>query len=146
MKCLVSLLCVLSWVSAASGQTPATTTSAIVESGVRLWPVEKELLDATNAARQRNGCGPLVLDASLQQSARLQSWRMVQTGSMRHGLSGASCAENIAMGQSSVTEVIRTWLNSSGHRRNMLNRGSARCGVAVYQSSGGTLGWTQQFR
>ena len=50
------------------------------------------------------------------------------------------------MGQPSASEAVRSWMNSSGHRANMLGSGYTRIGVAVAYSSNGTPYWCQQFR
>jgi len=50
-----------------------------------------------------------------------------------------------SMGQSSPQEVLRTWMNSSGHRANILNGGHRRIGVAAYCTPEGTIYWCQQF-
>ena len=55
-------------------------------------------------------------------------------------------AENIAMGQTSASEAVSSWMNSSGHRSNMLDGGHTRIGVGVAYSSNGTAYWCQQFR
>jgi uncharacterized protein YkwD len=58
--------------------------------------------------------------------------------------SNIGVAENIAMGQSSSQQVLHTWMNSSGHRANILG-GYRRIGVAAYRSPEGTIFWCQQF-
>ena len=55
-----------------------------------------------------------------------------------------SIGENIAYGQSSPDEVMTAWMNSAGHRANILNASFTKLGVGVYQS-GGTLYWAQIF-
>jgi uncharacterized protein YkwD len=55
-------------------------------------------------------------------------------------------AENIAMGQPDGPSVVQCWMNSSGHRANILNWGHRRIGVAAYQTIQGTIFWCQQFR
>jgi len=55
-------------------------------------------------------------------------------------------AENIAMGQRTSQEVVRAWMNSSGHRANILDRGHRRIGVGAYRTAGDTIYWCQQFR
>jgi uncharacterized protein YkwD len=55
-------------------------------------------------------------------------------------------AENIAMGQPHSSDVVRSWMNSSGHRANILNGGHLRIGVAAYRTDNGTIFWCQQFR
>jgi len=53
--------------------------------------------------------------------------------------------ENIAMGQRSPAEVVRGWMNSPGHRTNILNRGFGRLGIGVAMDNDGTLYWAQNF-
>ena len=55
-------------------------------------------------------------------------------------------AENIAMGQPHSSDVVRCWMNSSGHRANILNSGHGRIGVAAFRTDNGTIFWCQQFR
>ena len=105
--------------------------------------IELRLLEETNKARIRNGCAPLVLDKNLQRRCRWHAIWMTNRRSMTHG---SGVAENIAMGQRSVTEVVHsTWMNSSGHRANILNPGHRRAGLAAYRTPSGTIYWCQQF-
>jgi len=53
----------------------------------------------------------------------------------------SSVAENIAVGQKSTEEVMRTWLNSSGHKRNILNGSFTDIGCGMSLSSSGKLFW-----
>ena len=55
-------------------------------------------------------------------------------------------AENIAMGQPHSSDVVQSWMNSSGHRANILNPGHRRIGVAAYRTASGVIFWCQQFR
>ena len=84
-----------------------------------------------------------MLDFGLLGSARRHAHWMSRNHTMQH--TSAPVAENIAMGQNSPQEVVNTWMNSSGHRANMLNSGYSRIGVAAYRSSSGTVFWCQQF-
>jgi uncharacterized protein YkwD len=54
-------------------------------------------------------------------------------------------AENIAMGYPRSQSVVRGWMNSSGHRANILNRGYRRIGAAAFRTPSGTIYWCQQF-
>jgi uncharacterized protein YkwD len=54
-------------------------------------------------------------------------------------------AENIAMGQSDSDAVMAAWLNSSGHRANILNPQYTKIGVSGYLSPNGNPFWCQQF-
>jgi uncharacterized protein YkwD len=114
---------------------PATPELAAVEAGI---------VAHTNAQRARYGLPPLAVDPSLVSSARRHANWMVAARTMQH--TSAPVAENIAMGQRSSAEVVNSWMNSSGHRANILNRGHRRIGVAAYASSNGTIFWCQQFR
>jgi uncharacterized protein YkwD len=128
------------------GQQPSETRPAAEVRGassVPLFPIERQLLEHTNAQRVRYGLQPLELDPQLQQSARQHCYWMARTGSLQH--TTAPVAENIAMGQRTTQEAIRDWLNSPGHRANMLHRDYTRVGVAAYQQSDGTIFWCQQF-
>ncbi|MGW8256857.1 MAG: CAP domain-containing protein, partial [Thermoguttaceae bacterium] len=71
------------------------------------------------------------------------SW-MTLNQSLTH--SGLPVAENIAMGQPSSAEVVRAWMNSSGHRANILNCRHSRIGVGAFRTTAGTIFWCQQFR
>lgn len=53
--------------------------------------------------------------------------------------------ENIAMGQRTPAEVMEDWMNSSGHRKNILNANFTGMGVGVYKTANGTLCWVQLF-
>lgn len=101
------------------------------------------VVSQTNAQRARNGLPPLVVDSQLMQSARSHAQWMASNRNLSHG---HGVAENIAMGQPSAGEAVRSWMNSSGHRANLLGSGYTRIGVAVAYSSNGTPYWCQQFR
>lgn len=107
------------------------------------FPVEEAVVANTNAERARHGLPPLELDPSLVKTARAHTWWMTRNRSLVHG--NYPVAENIAMGQNSSHEVVRCWMNSSGHRANILNRGHRRIGVAAYTTPSGTTYWCQQF-
>ena len=105
--------------------------------------IELRLLEETNKARVRNGCRPLVLDRRLQRTCRYHAIWMTNNRSMVHG---SGVAENIAMGQRSVNEVVHSaWMNSSGHRANILNPSHTKAGLSAYRTPNGTIYWCQQF-
>ncbi len=62
---------------------------------------------------------------------------------MRHG--NAQVAENIAAGQSNSREVLQDWMNSSGHRANILSSSYRRMGTAASRGRDGQIYWCQQF-
>jgi uncharacterized protein YkwD len=109
---------------------------------------------AVNAFRRENGLGSVVDDATLLRAAQRQADAMASAGVMSHtvagdfsdrmkqaGVKAAAAAENVAMGQRSLAEVMEDWKGSSGHRRNMLMSSATRIGVAQRIGPGGRLYW-----
>ena len=108
-----------------------------------LFEHESHVLEKTNAERARHGLRPLVLDRRLLNSARRHAAWMTRTQNLQH--TGQPVGENIAMGQSSSTEVVRDWMNSPGHRQNMLQQGYDSVGIGVFCDASGRLWATQNF-
>ena len=100
------------------------------------------VLQLVNQYRAQYGRGPLRMDATLNQwSSDHCSW-MAGSG-LRHG--NYPCGENIAMGQSGPDEVMQDWMNSPGHRANILDSQYTRMGIARIESRRFGTMWTQQF-
>jgi uncharacterized protein YkwD len=119
--------------------------------------VEEQVLALVNAERAVEGCGALVADENLAAVARAHSADMRDRGYFGHvdragldpferaetaGLDAR--AENIAMGQPDAESVMKTWMDSSGHRENILDCSLTSLGVGVADGSGGPW-WTQLF-
>ena len=119
--------------------------------------VEEEVVRLVNAERQKNGLSPLTLDWELSRVARYKSQDMRDRGYFSHqsptygspfdmmrsfGISYRTAGENIAKGYRSAAEVVSAWMNSSGHRANILNAGFTKIGVG-YVADGNY--WTQMF-
>ena len=114
-----------------------------------------EVARITNTERARAGCPALRVDARLTRAAQLHSDDMSANGYFSHtsrdGRSFADriraqgfpspAAENIARGQRSAAAVMQAWMNSPGHRRNILNCGLRAIGVGF---APGNV-WTQDF-
>lgn len=62
-----------------------------------------------------------------------------------YGISYSGAGENIAMGQRTPVEVVNAWMNSQGHRENILNANFTKIGVGCYLGSNGTYYWSQLF-
>jgi uncharacterized protein YkwD len=119
------------------------------------------VLDLTNAERAKAGCGSLRLDVHLRTAARGHSTDMAVHNYFSHtGRDGSDpgdrmaaagyntrrgWAENIAAGYPSPRSVMNGWMNSSGHRANILNCRLRALGVGVARASNGRLYWTQDF-
>lgn len=121
---------------------------------------EARVLTLVNAARATAGCAPLRANAQLTKAARGHSADMARRRYFAHdtpagttpwtriaqaGHPRATLAENIAAGQRTADAVVKNWLNSPGHRRNVLNCGLRSVGTGL--ATGGPYGyyWTQDF-
>ena len=60
-------------------------------------------------------------------------------------MSYRSCGENIAWGQKTPEQVMEGWMNSAGHRANILNASYTEIGVGFYQNASGVNYWSQLF-
>ncbi len=116
----------------------------------------ERVVELVNAERAKHGLSPLSIRSDLTEYAQTRSSEIVTR--FEHvrpngakpltyvlGLSGIQCAgENIAWGQRSPEDVMNAWMNSKGHRDNILSSSYTTIGVGCY-NSGGTLYWTQIF-
>lgn len=109
-----------------------------------LLPIERNIIHYTNHERSKRGLPPLEVDMKLMQSARKHTAWMTRRQSLVH--TSGPVAENIAMGQRNSREAVGDWMNSSGHRANILGRTYRRIGVAAYRAANGRIYWCQQFR
>jgi uncharacterized protein YkwD len=110
--------------------------------GVELYQIEADMLKECNAHRQRAGLPPLVIDEHLLNRARKHCETMATKNSLYHA--PYPCNENIAWGQQNAISAYNSWMNSSGHRSNILGGRFRKTGIACYQGSSG-LYWCQQF-
>ncbi|MET9257505.1 CAP domain-containing protein [Streptomyces sp. NPDC003717] len=119
-----------------------------------------EVAELTNRARRRAGLPPLAPDPRLAAAAQAHSADMVARDFYAHtdpdggrpwdraaaaGAARRTIGENIACGQRSAADVVEGWLNSPGHRANILGRDFTHLGVGL--AGGGRAGtyWTQLF-
>jgi uncharacterized protein YkwD len=144
-----ALVCVALW-----------TTPASAESDVD--PKIARALELTNTERRNYGVGPLVLSGELSRAAQAYSLVLATTGCFAHTCgplpdlaerlesTGYSdwmvIAENIAGGYETPEAAVRGWMNSPGHRRNILSPMFTEIGVGI-ATGGGKFGiyWTQNF-
>jgi uncharacterized protein YkwD len=120
--------------------------------------METEVVALTNVERKKNGCGPLRADDRLRDAARGHSLDMKTRDFFDHttpdGVDPWTRAknkgydqpsgENIARGQRTPADVVESWMDSPGHRQNILNCDSKAIGVGVALGDGGPW-WTQMF-
>lgn len=113
-----------------------------------------EVLALVNAERAKNGLSPLTLDTELTSNANIRAKEIVEQFSHTRP-NGESCdtavtvnwsyiGENIAMGYPTPEAVMNGWMNSDGHRKNILNGDFTKIGIGVC-SSGGAMYWVQLF-
>ena len=118
---------------------------------------ESEVIRLVNEQRMQNGLKPLAANWELSRVARYKSQDMVDNRYFSHtsptygtpfqmmrsfGLSFRTAGENIAYGQRTPQAVVNGWMNSSGHRANILNASYTQIGVG-YVANGHY--WTQMF-
>lgn len=139
------LLTVTALASLVTGSLDAREPSIVIAERpvIETSSPEMSVISQTNAQRARHGLSPLAVDSQLMSSASRHAQWMASNRNLSHG---HGVAENIAMGQGSAGEAMRSWMNSSGHRANILGSGYTRIGVAVAYTSNGTPYWCQQFR
>jgi uncharacterized protein YkwD len=126
---------------------------------------EKTMLCLVNQARKQRGLGPLVAPSSLARAASRKSGDILRCDEFSHeacgreftywiermGYEGCRMGENIAYGSGSFAtprSIFRMWMNSSGHRRNILGSyDDIGIGLQIgsLEGNGGAHVWTQQF-
>jgi uncharacterized YkwD family protein/spore coat assembly protein SafA len=119
--------------------------------------VEQQVLQLVNQERSKQGLPALKMDWELQRTARVKSCDMAQKGYFSHtsptygspfdmmkqfGINYRAAGENIAKGQRTPAEVMQAWMNSPGHRENILKRDFTHIGVGYCESGNH---WTQMF-
>ncbi len=134
--------------------TPTDTQSG---ASAELSEYEQQVVVLVNEVRAKNGLSPLKANAVLSKSARAKSQDMHDKHYFSHtsptygspfdmmkqfGITYRSAGENIAMGQQTPQAVMDAWMNSEGHRANILNPSFREIGVG-YVADGHY--WTQQF-
>ncbi|MPW27132.1 SafA/ExsA family spore coat assembly protein [Alkalibaculum sp. M08DMB] len=124
----------------------------------RVNAFEKQVIELTNQERVKNGLKPLEYNWELCRVARYKSQDMLDKKYFSHtsptygspfdmirsfGISYRSAGENIAKGQKTAQAVVTGWMNSPGHRANILNAGYTQIGVGY--AGDGSPHWTQMF-
>ncbi|MGE5455805.1 MAG: CAP domain-containing protein [Ignavibacteriales bacterium] len=138
--------------------TPTTPTTTTAPSDIRA--LETEVIRLVNAERAKAGLSALTENSELTRIARIKSEDFVKNNYFSHnsptygtpfemlrsfGVNFTAAAENIASGQRTASEVMNSWMNSSGHRANILNSTYNQIGVGVARDNDGSLFWTQLF-
>ena len=119
---------------------------------------ERRVAELVNVERQKNGLAPLAFDSSISNVARIKSKDMSDNNYFAHqsptygsaadmltqnGIRYSAWGENIAAGQRTPEEVVNAWMNSPGHRANILGSQFTKIGVGYV--NGSRPYWTQMF-
>ncbi|MBT2697525.1 sporulation protein [Bacillus sp. ISL-40] len=139
-------------------QQPVTATPpSSTPTTSSLSAYEQKVVDLTNQERAKNGLPALKVDVTLSKMAHEKSRDMSANGYFSHtsptygspfdmmkkyDITYRYAGENIAMGQRTPEEVVKAWMNSEGHRKNILSPNYNYIGVG-YVSQGNY--WTQEF-
>lgn len=121
---------------------------------------EQAVFTLVNKERKANGLKELTLSSKLTNIAEMKSADMAEKNYFSHqsptygspfemlqkyGVTYRSAGENIAAGQKSAEEVMKAWMNSSGHRANILNPSFTQIGIGYYAGGSYRTYWTQTF-
>ncbi|KOA20464.1 SpoIVD-associated factor A [Clostridium homopropionicum DSM 5847] len=122
--------------------------------------LESRVIQLVNSERAKKGLNSLNHNWQLSRVARYKSQDMVVKKYFSHtsptygspfvmirnfGINYRTAGENIAYGQRTPEEVMNSWMNSPGHRQNILNPSFSSIGVGVAKNSAGQYYWTQMF-
>ena len=118
----------------------------------------QEVVNLVNAERAKEGLSPLTIDVKVQAAAQVRAKECEQsfshtrpngssfsTALQEQNVSYRSAGENIAWGQRTPEAVMNAWMNSEGHRANIMNANFTTIGVGYYQNANGTNYWCQLF-
>jgi len=147
-----------------SGRVSITATASSGVSGSReinvidLAEYASEVFRLTNIERQNNGLPDFSRNSALTATAETRAKECVVffshsrpdgrdcfTAFAENSVSYRLAAENIGYGQTTPAEVVAGWMNSPGHRANILNPDLGYLGAGVEMDSNGRLYWSQEF-
>ena len=142
--------------------TSAAPTTSPSSGGTQTQQYQAEVLRLVNVERDKAGCNPLTANSALTTAAQDHAEDMLKNNYFDHnsqdgtspftritsaGYKWSGAAENIAAGQQTPAAVMTAWMNSAGHKANILNCGLKEIGVGYAAGSGATYGqyWVQDF-
>ncbi len=118
----------------------------------------QQVVNLVNTERAKEGLAPLTIDTKVQAAAMVRAKECeisfshtrpdgssFATALKEQNVSYRSSGENIAYGQQTPEAVMRAWMNSSGHRANIMNPNFTTIGVGYYENANGTDYWCQLF-
>ncbi len=124
----------------------------VIVDGTDMYTYAYQVLDLVNQQRALAGLNPLTMDKDLLRGAMLRAaetsvfWDHIRpNGEDCFTVSPKAYGENIAIGQWSPESVMDGWMNSEGHRANILGESWNSIGIGCFQSPNGVLHWVQLF-
>lgn len=139
---------------------PAPAPAPVENKNTAVSSYEQKVVELVNVERQKAGLSSLSLDAAVSNVARIKSKDMADNNYFAHqsptygsagdmlnkfGIKWSAWGENIASGQRTPEAVVTAWMNSAGHRANILSSNYSKIGVGYVTNSSGTPYWTQIF-
>ncbi|MCU7826147.1 sigma-70 family RNA polymerase sigma factor [Kitasatospora sp. DSM 101779] len=139
--------------------TPTATRSKSPSPDPSTLSIKQQVVQLVNQERSKVGCTPVKSDDKLELAAQRHSDDMAARNFFDHtnpdgqgpqpridaaGYKWSSWGENIARGQRDAADVMKSWMDSPGHKANILNCGFTDLGVGVHLGAGGPW-WTQDF-
>lgn len=137
-----------------------TTTTTSTAASSNLGSYEQQVVDLVNKERAAAGLSALTVNTKLANVAETKAADLRDENYFSHtspiygspfdmmkqfGISYTAAGENIAKGQRTPEEVMNGWMNSQGHRENILNANFTEIGVGYVTDSNGTGYWVQEF-
>ena len=118
----------------------------------------EQVVELVNQERTKAGLNVVTLDQNIASAALVRAKEIetsfshtrpngskFSTALIEQGVTFKGAGENIAWGQKSPEAVMQAWMNSEGHRANILNKNFTKIGVGYYQNATGRNFWTQLF-
>lgn len=118
----------------------------------------EQVVELVNQERTKAGLNAVTLDQNIASAALVRAKEIetsfshtrpngskFSTALTEQGVTFKGAGENIAWGQKSPEAVMQAWMNSEGHRANILNKNFTKIGVGYYQNASGRNFWTQLF-
>ncbi|MBO5523289.1 MAG: hypothetical protein J5986_06385 [Roseburia sp.] len=137
---------------------PGVSTPETSQPGTETLSFAEQVVKLVNEERTKAGLSEVTLDKNIEAAALIRAkeietsfshtrpdGRSFSTVLTDNGITYRGSGENIAWGQRSPEEVMKGWMNSDGHRANILNPKFTKIGVGYYQNAVGRNYWTQLF-
>lgn len=166
MKTQALLVALIAMLLSAPADAPAQAGDAARPERVQIAAAAKpgalknDVFAAVNRERQKQGLPALARNGKLNKAAQAHAADMARRGALSHtggdgsnfgqrmqrqGYRFRAGAENVAAGQQDAAAVMKSWMNSAGHRGNILNKDMKHIGVGFARASDGQPYWVQVF-